>query len=355
MASRSVPRSKTKIAAAVQPAPLPFVSVVVPVRNEAGFVGRCLEALAAQDYPRDRFEVIVVDGESSDATQQEAQATAAAAGLSMVLKTNQKHTTASGFNLVLNEVRGEVIVKVDGHTRVDPTFIAASVQALLESDADAAGGPITTIGEGRVGRAIALAMSSPFGIGDAAFRHPDAEAQWTDSVPFGAYRRSVFERIGGFAEDIDRGEDDEFNYRLRRAGGRILLSPAIRSTYYARGSYSALARQYWRYGLAKAAVLRRHPQRLRPRHLVPSALVLTLAGGAVLSAFNRHFGWVALLAGVAYGSANALASLRLAARGHEKELPYLPAAFVCIHLPAGAGLLVGLIRGAFGAGTKRDG
>src|SRR5690606_677743 len=142
--------------------------------------------------------------------------------------------------------------------------------------ADVAGGPIETRGHGAIGRAIALAMSSRFGIGDTAFRDPSASLQETDSVPYGAYRRSVFERVGNLAEDIDRGEDDEFNYRVRDAGGRIVLSPEIRSTYYCRDTFPALARQYWNYGIAKAEVLRRHPGRLRARHLVPSALVAAL-------------------------------------------------------------------------------
>jgi hypothetical protein len=164
-------------------------------------------------------------------------------------------------------------------------------------------------------------------------------------VPFGAYRREVFERIGGFAEDVDRGEDDEFNYRLRQAGGRIWLSPAIRSTYYCRNDFEALARQYWGYGLAKAKVLQRHPGRFRPRHLVPSALVATLAGGALLSALDRRFGWLAALAGGTYAAAAWAAALK-ATKGDQREARNVAMAYACIHLPAGAGMLVGLMQAA---------
>jgi GT2 family glycosyltransferase len=215
---------------------------------------------------------------------------------------------------------------------------------LKESGADAAGGPIETRGRGVIGRAIALAMSSPFGVGDSAFRQGDVEAQWTDSVPYGAYRREVFERVGKFAMDIDRGEDDEFNYRLRQAGGRIWLTPEVRSVFYCRDSLQALARQYWNYGLAKAAVLERHPERLRPRHLAPSALVLSLAGGAALSIISRRFFWLTTLAAGTYAGANLLFSWRIARSGHEEEAPYLPPAFACIHLSAGAGLIAGFLR-----------
>jgi glycosyltransferase involved in cell wall biosynthesis len=324
---------------------LPLVSVIIPVRNEEGYIGRCLQALAAQDYPHERLEVFVLDGGSTDATEYETQHAANAVGLTVFYAPNPGKTTAKGFNLGLTLAHGQIIVKVDGHTRVAPDFISANVRALQASGADAVGGPIETRGHGAVGRAIALAMSSRFGIGDTAFRDEGASEQWTDSVPFGAYRRDVFERIGGFAEDIDRGEDDEFNYRLRQAGGRILLSPAIRSTYYCRSDFEALARQYWGYGLAKATVLQRHPDRLRPRHLVPSALVATLAGGALLSVLDRRFGWLAALAGGTYAAAAWLAALK-ATKGDGREARNVALAFACIHLPAGAGMLVGLIRGA---------
>ncbi len=327
---------------------LPFISVIIAVRNEQGFIGRCLQSLAAQDYPRELFEVIVLDGGSTDATEYETQHAAELMGLTVYFGSNPKKTAASGFNLGLTLAHGHVVVKVDGHSRVAPDFLSASVKALVESGADAVGGPIETRGHGIVGRAIALAMSSRFGIGDTAFRNPDAGLQETDSVPYGAYRREVFDRLGGFAEDIDRGEDDEFNYRLRDAGGRIVLSPSIHSTYFCRTTLRELARQYWGYGLAKAAVLQRHPDRLRARHLVPSALVLALGGGALLSFVNRRFAWPTLLAGGAYAVANGLVTLSIARQGNQKEARYLPAAFACIHLPAGAGFIAGMARGLLG-------
>jgi glycosyltransferase involved in cell wall biosynthesis len=312
------------------------------VRNEAGFIGRCLQALAAQDYPRERFEVIVIDGESTDSTAQEAQATAEAASLTVLYVPNPKLSTASGLNLGLAYAGGEVIVRVDGHTRVASDFISAGVRALRESGADAVGGPIDTRGHGTVGRAIALAMSSKFGVGDNSFR-ASMQEQEVDTAPFAAYRRDVFERAGFFDESMDRGEDDEFNYRLRAAGGRILLTPAIRSTYYARGTFSGLWKQYWGYGIAKASVLRRHPRRLRPRHLIPSALVVALAIGP-LCAVDRRFGRAGALAAATYAAAATMAAVSIGQKGNWKEAPLLPAAFACIHLPAGAGMIAGLLR-----------
>jgi glycosyltransferase involved in cell wall biosynthesis len=323
---------------------MPFVSVIMAVRNEEGYIGPCLQALAQQDYPREGFEVIVLDGESTDATRAEAEQAAEDFGVPDAFLTNRRHTTATGLNLGLSIARGSVVIKVDGHTLVDPHFISASVEALRKSGADAVGGPIRTMGRDPIGQAIALAVSSPFGVGDAAFRHSDKE-QWTDSVAFGAYRRAVFERLGGFDEDADRGEDDEFNYRLRDSGGRILLTPAIGSVYYARSSYAALARQYWGYGLAKAEVLRKHPGRLRWRHLVPSALVLALASTQLLSLsgprFKRLFGLIA----AGYGAFCHCAALWIALKGrHWRLLPLIQCAFPAMHLPAGAGFIAGNLR-----------
>jgi glycosyltransferase involved in cell wall biosynthesis len=332
---------------------LPFVSVLVPVRNEAGFIGGCIEALAAQDYPHERFEVIVIDGESVDATLSEARALSEARSLPVIFRTNPKRTTATGLNLALDVARGDVIVRVDGHTRVDPTFLSASVAALAESDADAVGGPIRTEARTEAGRAIALAMTSRFGVGDAAFRYSDRE-QWTDTVAFAAYRRDVFDRVGRFAEDIDRGEDDEFNYRLRQHGGRILLTPSIGSVYYARESLGGLLRQYWGYGIAKANVLQRHPGRLRWRHLVPSALVLTLIAGSALSPFDGRFGRIAAIAAGAYAVANAVATLSIARRHGWPAARYLAPAFAAIHFAAGAGMIAGFVRQALSRGKSRD-
>jgi glycosyltransferase involved in cell wall biosynthesis len=332
----------------------PFVTVIVPVRNEQGYIGRCIQALGAQDYPRDRFEVIVLDGGSTDSTESETQHAAEAANLTVFFAPNPGRTTATGFNLGLTLAHGDVIVKVDGHARVAPDFLSANVKALQDSGADAVGGPIETRGHGSPGRAIALAMSSRFGIGDTAFRDESAGEQWTDSVPYGAYRREVFDRVGGFAEDINRGEDDEFNYRLRQSGGRILLSPTIRSTYYCRTSYRELGSQYWGYGLAKAKVLQRHPGRLRARHLVPSALVLALGGGALLSFLDRRFAWLTLLAGGVYAAVNWLAALQVT-YGDRREARDVAKAYACIHLPAGAGMLYGLVAGLVGRKRRKDG
>jgi hypothetical protein len=198
-----------------------------------------------------------------------------------------------------------------------------------------------------IGQAIAIAMSSWFGVGGAAFRIGGRGGP-VDTVAFGAYRREVFHRISVFAEDIGAGEDDEFNYRLREAGGVIVLVPEARATYTVRGGLRPLWRQYFAYGRAKPEVLRRHPSQAQVRQLVPAAFVMA-AGYTVLRAIGGSWGGLKLLAAVYTGAAT-IASLVLTVRRRWRYLPPLPAAFVCLHVSYGLGFLAGIL----GFAGRRD-
>ena len=311
----------------------PFVSVLIPVRNEERYIERCLYAVASQDYARARFEVLVIDGMSTDDTLRIVSRFAAESTIDLRLLRNPAQKTASAMNIGLAVARGEVIVRVDGHAAIAPDFLRRSVDALYASDADCAGGVIESEGDTYVGHAVSAAMSSRFGVGGTAFR--TGGSGYVDTVAFGAYRREVFDRIGVFAEDIDKGEDDEFNYRLLDAGGRIFLDPAIRARYTVRGSLMDLWRQYFSYGRAKVEVLRRHPRQARARQLLPAALVAAI----LLSALIARAVCKPLLA--VYGVYLACASVVLAARRSWSILPALPAVFACLHLSYGLGFLDG--------------
>jgi len=322
---------------------LPLVSVVIPMRNEERYIGRCLESLAGQDYPRQRLEVIVVDGESSDGSRQVVDGFGQGALPGLRLLSNPIGTTPRGLNIGIQEAGGDVIIVLGAHSEVEPSFLGENVRALLDSDADCVGGPITSVGDGLVGGAIALAMSSPFGVGDALFRY-SRRRQWVETVAFGAYRREVFQRIGLFAEDLVGDEDTEFHYRLAEAGGKILLTPEIKSVYYPRSSLAALFRQYLSYGSAKVKVARRYPHRLRLRALVPGAFVATLAVSGALAILHRRAGWLFGLVAGSYAFASFLVSFAVASRRGWRYLPVLPVVFVCIHFAYGLGFLGGLAR-----------
>jgi succinoglycan biosynthesis protein ExoA len=321
---------------------LPLVSVIVAMRNEEGFIERCLDSLAAQDYPHELLEVLVIDGRSTDRSRETVSAVRDRVPHLQLLD-NEKKVSPAAFNIGIREANGDVVTIISAHCYLATDYVSRCVEYLHRTGADCVGGPIETVGEKDTARAIALAMSSPFGVGDALFRYSDQE-QYVDTLAFGAYRRDIFERVGLFDEELVGSEDDEFNYRLRSQGGKLFLTPAIKSFYYGRSSLRALCRQYFSYGLGKVRVMRRHPGQIRLRHLIPSLLVLGLLVSAALGLFSP---WFALLCAVfagCYVAASLLVALRIASREGWRYLPLLPLAFACLHLSYGTGFLVGVVR-----------
>ncbi len=319
----------------------PLVTVVMPVRDAARSIATSLGAVLAQDYPPDRMEVYVVDGLSSDGTREIVRAFQGADARVHLIE-NPQRIVPAGLNLAIRESHGTVVVRVDGHTVIAPDYARESVAALERSGADCVGGRIAVLGEGAVGSAIALATSSPFGVGGARFRWSSKEA-WVDTVYPPAWPRHVFERIGVFDEELVRDQDDEFSCRLRANGGRILLSPRLRSTYYARGSIGALWRQYYRYGFWKVRVMQKHARQMRPRQFVPPVFVLAVALSVALVASPAGIWPLVGLAG-AYGLTSLGASLAAVRRDRLVLLPLLPVAFATLHVAYGTGFLVGLAR-----------
>ncbi len=321
----------------------PLVSIVMPVRNEADFIARSLGAVLAQDYPHDRLEVLVADGMSTDSTRAIIAATAAQSDVAVTVVDNPGQIVPTGFNAAVRQSTGDIIVRVDGHTIIAPDYVRQCVDALQRTGADNVGGRMTPASEKAFGQAVALATSTPFGIGGGRFHFSDREEE-VDTVYLGAWRRETFARIGLFDEEMVRNQDDEFNYRLRAAGGRILLTPHIRSTYYNRSSPRRLWRQYYQYGFWKVRVLQKHPRQMSLRQFVPPAFVAALVGAALLAFLTPAGGLLLGLVAASYGLANLAASAITAARHGWSHLLFLPPVFAILHLSYGAGFLVGLAR-----------
>ncbi len=336
------------IAAAMTEPALPRVSVVIPVRNEAGYIGRNLDALLAQDYPADRLEILVADGRSDDATREIVQTLSfrvaeGGSGASIVLVDNPERIMPTGTNAAIRRATGDVIVLLGGHAQLPADYLRSCAVALQETGADAVSGAIESRGSGLVGETIAAAMSSPFGIGNSGFRTATSGAAVeVDTIPFGMYRRGVFERVGLFNPNMVRHQDYEFNYRVRRSGGRMMLLPGVRAVYHVRGNLRALWRQYWQYGIWKGRFLRRFPESLRPRHLVPSLFALTLVlsgvGSLLLPPLTVLFG---ALVGAYLGFIVA-AMVAFALQGRWRMLPVLPVVMLCLQLGYGLGVWIGL-------------
>ncbi|TNF37726.1 MAG: glycosyltransferase family 2 protein [Deltaproteobacteria bacterium] len=321
----------------------PPVSVVMPMRNEAAMIAETLGAMRRQDYPGE-LELLCVDGMSTDGTR-ELVAAIAAEDPRVRLVDNPSGRTPNAMNLGLRAARHPLVLRMDAHAIAAPDYARRSVRALEDTGADCVGGRWDIVGRGVVGRAIAAALTSPFGVGTATWRS-SADAGWTDTVPFGLWRRDRLLALGGFDEALTRNQDYELNHRLRASGGRIWYDPAIRSTYFARKGPRALTSQYLQYGFWKARVMRLHPRSTRLRHLVAPAFVLGLVLGAVLAAALGGV-WTGLyLGGLGLYAALALTAAVLTARRARAwaALPLLPPLFLLLHLSWGAGFWGGFAR-----------
>lgn len=321
----------------------PAVSVIMPMRNEAALIAETLGAMRRQDYPGE-LELVCVDGRSTDATR-DIVTRIAAEDPRVRLVDNPSGRTPNAMNLGIRAARHPLVLRMDAHAIAAPDYARRSVAALEDQGADCVGGRWDIVGRGYVGSAIAVALTSPFGVGTADWRSSQT-AGWTDTVPFGLWRRDRLLELGGFDEALTRNQDYELNHRLRESGGRIWYDPAIRSTYYARKGPRALARQYLQYGFWKARVMRLHPGSTRLRHLAAPAFVAALAVGAVLAGALGGVWTTLYLGGLGLYAAASLAASALTVHRASKwsALPLLPPLFLLLHLSWGAGFWGGFAR-----------
>jgi glycosyltransferase involved in cell wall biosynthesis len=310
---------------------LPSVAVMLPVLNEAASIDACLESLAAQDY-RGPIEILVADGGSTDETL-ERLASWSDQLPHLRIFDNPDLVQSAGLNLLAEVAHSEVLIRADAHTRYAPDYLSRSVQSLAETGAAAVGGPMVPEGTTPFGRAVAAAFRSPLAIGPARFHHA-TEATEADTVYLGAVRKKTWESIGGMRTLPSLvAEDADFYYRLRQDGGRVLIDPAICSTYQPRQGLGALWRQFYRYGVGKADMLYINGQFPSWRPLAPLALILGLGAGVFAALSGRP--WL-LIGGLAAWLAVLLVASRLR--------PLVLTATAVMHLAYGLGLLRGLLR-----------
>jgi len=318
----------------------PTVSIVIPVLNEERDVEACVRAVLAQDYPRELIEVLVVDGPSTDRTSEIVRSLVRGDGRVHLLSSPLKLIPYS-LNIGLAAARGEVIVRIDGHSVVAPDHVRSLVAYLSRSGADHVGGVMRATGRTYVARAIAVVTSSPFGVGTARFRYTTRE-QDIDTVAFGAYRREALRRLGGFDERFPIGEDPELDYRIQLQGGRVCVTPSVETEYYCRDSLPRLAKQYVRYGRAKAKILHKHGTLPSPRALAPAFLVLLIVFLATTALFSSSARQALVGVLAAYGFGLLGASAFTARRRGPRYAPLLPVAFATLHLSHGVGFLSAL-------------
>ena len=259
-----------------------LVSVIAPCRNEAAYIDAFCDSALAQRLPAGwRMELLVADGQSDDGTRARLQARALADARLQAID-NFGQIVSTGLNACLRRARGEVIVRMDIHTRFAPDYVAECLAALRRSGADNVGGPWVAQGQGAMAQAIAAAFQCRWVVGGARSRDVTYEGP-VDTVYLGCWPRATLARVGGFDESLVRNQDDEHNLRLRLAGGRIWQSPRIRSWYVTRGSLAKLFRQQFQYGFWRPFVVRKHGQPASLRQLVPAIFVAALLGAALLA------------------------------------------------------------------------
>ncbi len=325
---------------------VPFLSVIVPCRNEAAYLGPCLDSILGSGYPPGRMEILVADGMSIDGTREVIRNYQRRDSRVRSID-NPRRITPAALNRAIEASRGEVIARVDAHSTVSPDYLLRAVECLAATGAANVGGVMRTVtrDRGLFAEPIRIALSSRFGVGNSEFRtrskHDYAEPQPVDTVFGGCWPREVFAHTGGFNERLERSQDIEFNLRVRRSGGKILLMPEIECAYYARATLLSFLRRNWLNGVWAVLPFACAPGfPVRWRHLVPLAFV-------VLLCISAAAGWGALVL-APYLAASLIASAHAGWKhGRASLLPLLPIAFAGLHFAYGAGSLWGALQVPF--------
>jgi succinoglycan biosynthesis protein ExoA len=325
----------------------PFISIIVPVRNEAAFIAQTIEHLMIQDYPDDRFEILIVDGRSTDATRDIAESLADAEPNLRVLD-NPRRLSSAARNIGIRNARGDLIVVVDGHCELDDRdYLRNLAEVFRRSGADCLGRPqpLDVTQASLLQTAIAAARTSWLGHHPESFIYSSEEQFVPASSVAVAYRRSVFDRVGMFDESFDACEDVELNHRIDRAELRCFFTPRVKVHYFPRTSLLGLFHQMARYGRGRVRLFRKHPETLSAGGIIPALWLVGLIAGPLASLVWPPLWWVYGGAIALYAAAVLAASAQIAfERGRFRLLAWLPLTFPTIHAGAGWGVLAELLR-----------
>jgi glycosyltransferase involved in cell wall biosynthesis len=307
------------------------VTVIVAARNEEANIARCLDQLLAQDYPHDRLEIIVADGMSTDRTRELVQSFATN-GIPIRIVPNPGLGRAQGLNLAIQSARGDAIARVDARTVIGSEYLSQCIRALLETGAENVGGVQKPIANTPTQEAIGLALSHPFGVGNARFRLGE-KSGYVDTVYLGCFRREVFDEVGLFDEEASViNEDSDMNQRIWEAGGKVYLDKDIVAHYYPRETFLDFWKLYFRYGGGRAGNFLKHGRLTSWRYIVAPLFILCIVGLTVATALDHVLGvpLIGLLG--TYAVADSVVSFRLVRKQKKLALfPRLLLAFPCMH------------------------
>jgi succinoglycan biosynthesis protein ExoA len=321
------------------------ISIIAPMLNEAAHVEQFVADVAAQDFTG-QVEVLVADGGSTDGSVELLQSAAARTGLDLTVLPNPARWVSQGLNACIRRASGDLLVRLDCHSRYPPDYVRLCARATEESDALAVGGIVVPKGHTPTERAVACAMDSPFGGIGWMQNTAETVRRESDVLTYGAFLPEAFQRVGLFDESLLRNQDDEFTLRIRRAGGRLLLDSRIKVSYTPRGSYRGVFRQYFQYGFWKVRVMRKHRQVLSGRSLAPPAFVMSLAVLASAAAFIPLAAAVLVLELAAYTCGAFFFGLRTvhARREPLRLLARVVAVYPTFHVAYGLRMHWGMLR-----------
>ena len=321
------------------------ISIIIPTRNEQAFIINTLDSIMQQDYPNELVEVIIADGESDDDTRKLITEYIELHD-NVILIDNPERVVPYALNYAIEKAKGEIIVRLDAHSKYPQNYVSRLVTELENTRADNVGGVwvTTPANKGVVATAIALATSHPLGIGDASYRLENPKIKEVDTVPFGCFPKDVFDRIGLFDTDLIRNQDDEFNGRIIKNGGKIFLIPDVKIEYYARASVSTMMKMFYQYGLFKPLVNVKLGSPATLRQFIPPLFVLYVVLGLIMPFLFEMIQLAWVLGLIFYFIITVFVGLKIAISNKRiMLLAVLPWLFPLIHMSYGWGYIKGFV------------
>lgn len=324
-----------------------MVSVICPIYNEEKYITKCIESVLEQDYPTEDLEILFVDGLSTDKTRKIVSDYATRYNQIRLLD-NPHRIVPYAMNIGIKAAKGDIIIRLDGHVEYPTNYISKCVHYLMTlSNAENVGGVCQTLpcNERNISQAIAIALSTGFGMGNSSFRIGSTEIRKVDTVPFGCFRKSLFERVGYYDNELVRNQDDELNGRIIKNGGTIYLIPEIKTKYFSRDKISKVRRMFYQYGLYKPLVNKKLGSPATARQFVPLLFLLGIVLGGILSVFSIYIMYTYFAVLALYLAIGLFIGCKYAVKYRRPMLTLLmPYVFANVHLSYGYGYLRGIYK-----------
>ncbi|MDR2406743.1 MAG: glycosyltransferase family 2 protein [Bacteroidales bacterium] len=324
----------------------PFVSIICPAYNEEKFIASCINSMLEQDFPKENLEIFIVDGRSTDKTREMVMQYAKQYAFIHLLD-NPYKIAPYALNIGIQKAKGEVIMRIDAHSTYPKNYVSTLVKYLFELNADNVGGMCNTLPANNTTRAISIAIGSShwFGVGNSMFRIGADKIMEVDTVPFGCYRKNVFERVGYFDEELIRNQDNEFNARLKNASGKIYLIPEVVINYTARDTWYKIYRMYYQYALFSPLVNKKLGKPDSIKRFIPALFLCGLIIGIFLCFISILFLWILLSVIGIYVLIGMSIGFIVANKWKKTMLIFcMPITFFLMHIAYALGYITGKIK-----------